>query len=216
MISPVTITCNAMRGSVIIKSASTTVTPAYPSVSDVTVAANTTIAVDQVLEIPFTMVPSNGVYTDVAITLNGNRDVLKYEWNRQTLKLKVTGLKVGSVTFTITVKNKVEVCKKNVTVTVKKQAKPGKVKLSKAKAGKKKVTLKWKKIKGATGYQVQMSTKKKKGFKNIKKETTKLKFVKKKLKSKKTYYFRVRAYVKGASGKKVYGKWSKVKKAKVK
>lgn len=225
-IAPVTITCNAMRGNVIIKSASTTVTPAYPSVSDVTVAANTIISVGQVIEIPLIMIPSNGAYTDVIITLNGNRDILKYEWNKQTLKLKITGMNAGSVTFTIIIKNKVEVCKKNISVTVKSKvnlkneklsgAKPGKVKISRAKPGKKKVTLKWNKVKGATGYQVQMSSKKKKGFKNIKKETTKQKFVKKKLKSKKTYYFRVRAYVKSDSGKKVYGKWSKVKKSKVK
>ena len=53
-------------------------------------------------------------------------------------------------------------------------------------------------------------TKKKKS-----KLTAKAKFTVKKLKKKRTYYFRVRAYK--LNGKtKVYGKWSKVKKVKVK
>lgn len=42
----------------------------------------------------------------------------------------------------------------------------------------------------------------------------KTKFIIKKLKKKKTYYFRVRAYK--LNRKKVYGKWSKIKKVKIK
>ena len=100
---------------------------------------------------------------------------------------------------------------------LKKKYTPGKVVLKKAKPGKKKVTLSWKKIGTATGYQVFMSTKKSSGFKKIAtiKKTKTVIFTKKKLKSKKTYYFRVCAYRK--VGKTTYyGVYSAVKKAKVK
>lgn len=79
---------------------------------------------------------------------------------------------------------------------------------------KKQVALKWKKLSSAKGYQIQYATNKK--FKKAKaKTTTKTKYTIKKLKKKKTYYIRVRAY-KVINGKKVYGKWSSVKKVKVK
>ncbi len=88
-----------------------------------------------------------------------------------------------------------------------------KIKSAKNKA-KKSVLVKWKKVSGADGYQVQYSAKK-----SFKKKTSKTrkatKFKAKKLKKKKTYYFRVRAY-KIVDGKKVYGDWSKVKVVKVK
>ncbi len=80
---------------------------------------------------------------------------------------------------------------------------------------KKKISVSWKKVSGAKGYQVQVSTKK--NFKKIifKKFTSKKKLTIKnsKIKSKKTYYVRVRAYAtyKDANGKsvKVYSKWNK-------
>ncbi len=82
--------------------------------------------------------------------------------------------------------------------------------------GKKKITVSWKKVAKAAGYEVQASTKK--NFKKdlINKATTKNKVVFKKLKSKKKYFVRVRAYAtyKDAKGKtqKVYSKWVKSKK----
>lgn len=87
---------------------------------------------------------------------------------------------------------------------------------------KKKINVTWKKVKKAVGYQVQVSTKK--NFKKItfNKFTTKKKLtVTKKLKSKKTYYVRVRAYAtyKDVNNvtKKVYSKWNKkLRKVKVK
>ncbi len=90
----------------------------------------------------------------------------------------------------------------------------GKVKLSSAKNKKKnKAVLKWKKLSGAIGYQIQYGTNKK--FKKAKVKTTgKTKYTLKKLKKKKTYYIRVRAY-QVANGVKVYGKWSGVKKVKI-
>ncbi|MCI8489065.1 MAG: hypothetical protein HFJ04_02230 [Lachnospiraceae bacterium] len=60
-------------------------------------------------------------------------------------------------------------------------------------SGKKKATVKWKKVKGATGYTVCYKTKAKGSWKKLK--TTKgASFTKKKLKSGKTYYFTVKAY----------------------
>ena len=95
--------------------------------------------------------------------------------------------------------------------------KPGQVKGLKLKAGKKKVTVTYKKVSGATSYKVTYSTSKK--FKKAKTVTVKSgKTVKKtisKLKSKKTYYVKVCA-VKKVSGKFYTGKWSAAKSVKVK
>ena len=100
---------------------------------------------------------------------------------------------------------------------VKPVKKPGQVKGLKLKAGKKKVTVTYKKVSGATSYRVTYSTSKK--FKKAKTVTVKSgKTVKKtisKLKSKKTYYVKVCA-VKKVKGKSYTGKWSAVKKVKVK
>ena len=88
---------------------------------------------------------------------------------------------------------------------------------------KKKITVTWKKVSKANGYQVQVSTNKK--FKKNKiiltKTTSKKKITIKKLKSKKTYFVRVRAYAtyKDSNGKpqKVYSSWiKKTRKVKVK
>ena len=76
-----------------------------------------------------------------------------------------------------------------------------------------KVTIKWKKIKKAKGYQVKIS-KKKSGKKVVYKKTTKKKKITSKKLSNGTFYVRVRAYKK-LKGKKKYGKWSKAKKVKV-
>lgn len=100
--------------------------------------------------------------------------------------------------------------------TLKVMTLPSKVKVASASAGKKAVTLKWKKIK-ASGYEIQCCTSKK-FKKNVTKVTvknSKKKATVKKLKGGKTYYVRIRAYSK-VNGKKYYGAWSKVKKVKVK
>ncbi len=81
--------------------------------------------------------------------------------------------------------------------------------------GKKKFTAKWKKARGAKKYQLQYSYSKK--FKKSKSKTVKsCKKTVKKLKSKKTYYVRIRSY-KVVKGHKVYSqKWSKTRKIRVK
>ena len=71
------------------------------------------------------------------------------------------------------------------------------------------VTVSWKKVTGAAGYQIRYSTSKKwKGRKQ--KLSRKNKVTVKNLKKKKTYYFRVRAYWFDGE-EKVYGAWSKTK-----
>ena len=95
-------------------------------------------------------------------------------------------------------------------VTVKKQT-------AKVKAGKKKLTVTWKKDKNVSGYQIQVATKK--NFKGAKTYTVKsyktYKKVIKKLKSKKKYFVKVRAY-KTVGKSKVYGAYSAVRSCKVK
>lgn len=71
----------------------------------------------------------------------------------------------------------------------------------------------FKKVAGAKGYQIAYATNKKfKGQKTV--TTRKLSCTLKKLKKNKRYYVRVRAY-KLSDGKKVYGKWSTVKRKKI-
>lgn len=100
--------------------------------------------------------------------------------------------------------------------TVKKPS-VSKVKSFKAKSGRKKLTLSWKKLSGAAGYQLQISTKKNfKGAKTISVSKSKKSYTKKRLQSGKKYYARIRAYktYKNASGKtlKAYGNWVKISK----
>ena len=95
--------------------------------------------------------------------------------------------------------------------------KPAKTKVQKISTGKKSITAQWKKVAGVSAYQVQIATNKKfsknkKTFK-VSKKSTKVKI--KKLKAKKVYYVRVRSYKK-VNGKKVYSKWSTVRKVKTK
>lgn len=95
--------------------------------------------------------------------------------------------------------------------------KPAKTKVQKISAGKKSITAQWKKVAGVSAYQVQIATNKKfsknKKIFKVSKKSTKVKI--KKLKAKKVYYVRVRSYKK-VNGKKVYSKWSTVRKVKTK
>lgn len=99
-----------------------------------------------------------------------------------------------------------------------KMTKPKKMTGLKAKAGKKEMTVTWKRNKQVDGYQLTYAQNKsfKKGKKNItilKNKTTKR--VVKKLDSEKIYFVKVRAYKKSGN-KKVYGAYSNAKKVKIK
>ena len=108
--------------------------------------------------------------------------------------------------------------KKNISKQ-KQQIKKTKVSLKKLKSTKKKtLQITWKKQKNITGYEIQICTSKKfkKGVKKytIKKSSSTSKTIKK-LKSKKKYYIRIRAY-RNIKNKKYYGPWGKVQSIKVK
>lgn len=138
--------------------------------------------------------------------------------------LDYSGIKLRSgVDYTITYKNNVKIGKATISIkgignfkesdTITFKIVPGKVKIKKIKGTKKKIKVKYGKVKGAGGYEIQWS--KKKNFKGKKiKKTKKLKYtIKRKDKKRKKYYVRVRAYKK--VGKKYYyGKFSKKKKVK--
>ena len=94
-----------------------------------------------------------------------------------------------------------------------------KVSALKVKAGKKKLTVSWKKDSSVAGYQIQISPKLNfKGAKKINLGKSKKTYTKKGLKSKKKYYVRIRAYKTykdNGTIEKVYGKWT-VKSKKIK
>jgi len=84
------------------------------------------------------------------------------------------------------------------------------IKVKSAKKGR--VDISWKKISGASGYEIYVSADKSKGYKKkavVKKQKT-VKTSVKGLKSKKKYYVKIRAY-RTVDKKKVYGSYSKIK-----
>ena len=97
---------------------------------------------------------------------------------------------------------------------------PAKVKVASVKNNKSKAfVVIWKKVNDVKGYEVQYALNKK--FTKSKKSKTissasKISFTANKLKKSKTYYVRVRAYNMDSNNNKVYGKWSAVKKIKIK
>ena len=91
-----------------------------------------------------------------------------------------------------------------------------KVSITSAKNSKsKQILLKYKKISGIKGYEISYSTDKKFKKAVTRKNTTKTSYTISKLKKGKTYYVRIRAYKVDSTGKKVYGKYTSVKKVKV-
>ena len=94
---------------------------------------------------------------------------------------------------------------------------PAKAKITKLIKGRRMLTVRWKKIPKASGYEIRYSTDKnfKKGVKTAKVKKYKNKGVKlKKLKKNKTWYVQIRAY-RNAGGKTYCGKWSAAKHVKV-
>ena len=145
---------------------------------------------------------------------------------KPTVKLSGKTL-VKNTDYKVTYKNNKSIGKATVTIkgignytgTVKKTFSivPKKVALSKLTAGKKKLTVKWKKGAGGAGYQIQYSTKKNFSSKKtvtVTKASTVSKVLKS-LKSGKTYYVRIRGYKK-VGGKAYVSAWSKALKKKVK
>lgn len=153
---------------------------------------------------------AEGTY-NIVVTATGYNKTLEFTY---TNKSDTTATKPSDATTatkpaatTTATKPAVKPVKK---VTVKKQT-------AKVKAGKKKLTVTWKKDKNVSGYQIKIATKK--NFKGAKTYTVKsyktYKKVIKKLKAKKKYFVKVRAYKKVGKSK-VYGAYSAVRSCKVK
>lgn len=153
---------------------------------------------------------AEGTY-NIVVTATGYNKTLEFTY---TNKSDTTATKPSDATAAIkpaatttATKPAVKPVKK---VTVKKQT-------AKVKAGKKKLTVTWKKDKNVSGYQIKIATKK--NFKGAKTYTVKsyktYKKVIKKLKAKKKYFVKVRAY-KTVGKSKVYGAYSAVRSCKVK
>lgn len=153
---------------------------------------------------------AEGTY-NIVVTATGYNKTLEFTY---TNKSDTTATKPSDATAatkpaatTTATKPAVKPVKK---VTVKKQT-------AKVKAGKKKLTVTWKKDKNVSGYQIKIATEK--NFKGAKTYTVKsyktYKKVIKKLKAKKKYFVKVRAY-KTVGKSKVYGAYSAVRSCKVK
>lgn len=128
----------------------------------------------------------------------------------------------GAITSVVSsenaLKNTSKTTNSNSTISVnQKVKKPGKVTGVSVSVKKKKMTVSWKQMSNISGYQLQYAQNKK--FTKKKKTKNMENYIQKRkvngLISKKTYYVRVRAYKK-MSGKNYYGRWSKVKKVKIK
>lgn len=153
---------------------------------------------------------AEGTY-NIVVTATGYNKTLEFTYTNKsdttaTKPSDATTATKPAATTTVT-KPAVKPVKK---VTVKKQT-------AKVKAGKKKLTVTWKKDKNVSGYQIKIATKK--NFKGAKTYTVKsyktYKKVIKKLKAKKKYFVKVRAY-KTVGKSKVYGAYSAVRSCKVK
>lgn len=82
----------------------------------------------------------------------------------------------------------------------------------------KEAAVSWKKVKGATGYQIYRSTSSKGTYKRIKTTmgNSAIKYTDKTVSSRRTYYYKVRAFSVNSSGKRIYGNFTSVKRVKVK
>ena len=147
-----------------------------------------------------THTPSVKVYDQKGKMLSADRYTVKYSSGRKNL---------GS--YTVSVYGKSDVTG---TASAKYVITPAKMKTPSVKAGKKKITVKWKKLGGGSqSYQIYVL---KKGTKKAKYYTSNgsSKTIKK-LSKKKYYYTKIRSYKK-INGKTYYGAWSNAKKVKVK
>lgn len=137
---------------------------------------------------------------------------------------KISGKKLKAATeykfkvtaYQITDGNKVEIADSTFLLTT--ATAPKKVSFSSLKKkGTNKAVLKWKKVSGASGYEIYMKTGSKGKYKLVKtiKKGKTVSYTKTKLKKKTKYYFKVRSF-KSVSGKKVYGAYSRTRSIKLK
>ena len=92
---------------------------------------------------------------------------------------------------------------------------PARPTISSIRAGKKNMTVTYKKTAGASGYQIAYSTNRNSGYKYVNLNNKTVRKTISKLVSGKRYYVKVRAY-RTIKGKRYYGNYSTVKSVKVK
>ena len=157
--------------------------------------------------------------SDGSTTLKENVDYkVSYQENVNvgTAKMKITGIApyVGTIEHSFQIlQTQEEQEQKQVVIK-----RPSKAKIKSVTAGKKKLTVTWKKVSGARGYKIQIATNKKfsKGLKTYSVSSSTTKKVCKGLKKRKTYYVRVAAYCNNEEGTLLMGKYSSVKAKKTK
>lgn len=149
------------------------------------------------------------------------------ELSKVAITIKATGHKEvvvkGKVATTektgLTDGSKCSVCGKVIIAqkTIAKIAKPKATKITKVTKGKKKINIKFKKIKTISGYELQVARnrKMKKGTKKYQIKSSKTSYTVKKLKAKTNYWVRIRTYKK-VNNTTVYSNWSKTVKVKTK
>lgn len=150
----------------------------------------------------------NGTYKKIKTVNNGNTVTFKnkklnfnkkYYYKVRAFKKAGANTEYSEFSNTLTVKTKL--------------AKPA-LKLKRKPSSS--LNVSWKQVKGASGYQIRYSLKKKSGYKSILIKKAKAgNYRKNGLKAKKTYYVKMRAY-RTVKGKKVYGAWSGIKSIKIK
>ncbi|MCD8013751.1 MAG: CAP domain-containing protein [Lachnospiraceae bacterium] len=209
----------SLTGTFTISKAEQTLT-ASVAASSIEVGETTKITVDGKGTVTYTSsdssvasVSSDGVITgagegNASITVSAAGDE-NYNPAETTLTVTVTSPAVTSTTITSSTDTSTTVTSSTIAGT----------KLSSVKnTASRKITVKWKKKSGVTGYQIQYSTSKtfKKGNKTVKVSgAKKTKKVISKLKKGKTYYVRVRTYKK-VNGVTYYSAWSTKKKVSIK
>ena len=162
--------------------------------------------------------------------VTGAKGYRVYKYNTKTKKyeklkdITETSLKISKLKAGTEYRYKVKAYTKFSETTVwgdssaefKTATKPAAPTLKATSTSKGKVSLSWSNVSGESGYQVYYSTKEKGEYKKLDSyKANTLKASRSKLASKKTYYFKARAYKKTTSGT-IYSAWSSVKKVTIK
>ena len=150
----------------------------------------------------------NGTYQKIKTINNGNTLTFKnkklkfnkkYYYKVRAFRKSETGTEYSELSNTLTAKTRLA----KPTLKLKRKASSG-------------MNISWKKVEGASGYQIRYSLKKKSGYQSILIKKAKAGTYRKSgLKPNKKYYVKMRAY-RTVKGKKVYGAWSTVKSIKIK
>lgn len=194
-------------------------------------AGATTTSAYTVVGKPKSLAVSKTTYNSVSLTWKASSDAQKYYVYRSTKSgsgyvkigntkattFKDTTAKTGTTYYYKIVAYRTrsgKVYQSGSTGYVKAKPALAKAAIAKIAAGSKKLTVSYKKVAGASGYEIYQATSKNGTYKKI--ATTKAtSYTNKSLKKKATYYYKVRAY-RTVSGKKVYGAFSPVKSMKTK